>query len=86
MINLKFGNAAWSIGKPYDASDIWTDKSMTAPKWAEELRQYDFVILYANTKSFNEEFSGLFDSGIIEPNSVYKVLKNTENTSLVKVE
>jgi hypothetical protein len=86
MINLKFGNAAWSIGKPYDASDIWTDNSMTAPKWANELRQYEYVILYATNESFNEEFADVFDSGIIESNSVYKVFSEPEKVILTKVE
>ena len=86
MINLKFGDAAWSIGKPYDDSDIWTDSTMTAPKWANELKHYDYVILFATSESFNEDFSGVFDSGIIEPNSVYKVLQEPESLILVKVQ
>lgn len=86
MINLKFGNAAWSIGKPYDGSDIWTDNAMTGLIWANELRQYDYVILYATDESFNDEFSGVFDSGIIESNSVYKVSSKSEKVILTKVE
>ena len=86
MINLKFGNAAWSIGKPYDDSDIWTDSTITASRWVNELQQYDYVILYATSESLNEEFSSVFNSGIIEPNSVYKVLQEPENLVLVKVQ
>ena len=86
MINLKFGNTAWSIGKPYDDSDIFTDKTMTSSTWANELRQYDYVILYSTTKSFNDEFSGVFDSGTSESNSVYKVVKEPEKVTLTKVE
>lgn len=86
MINLKFGNSAWSIGKPYDDSDIFTDNTMTDSIWANELRQYDYVILYSTNESFNDEFSGVFDSGISESNSVYKVVKEPEKVILTKVE
>jgi len=85
MINLKFGDAAWSIGTPYDESDIWTDARISATQWSQELRDYDYVVLYANSESFNEEFSTIFESGTVEPGNVYQVIKNPEGVSLVKV-
>jgi hypothetical protein len=85
MINLKFGDAAWSIGTPYDESDIWTDAGISATQWSQELRDYDYVVLYANSESFNEEFSTIFESGTVEPGNVYQVIKNPEGVSLVKV-
>ena len=85
MINLKFGDAAWSIGTPYDESDIWTDARISVTQWSQELRDYEYVILYASSESFNEEFSTIFDSGIVEPGTVYKVVKSTQSVSLVNV-
>jgi hypothetical protein len=85
MVGAQFGKNAFSIGFPYGEGDAWTDPTMGAEKWSMTLRDYDFVVLYNTTDRFNEEFSSLFESGVGEPNSVYKINKLANSVVLSKV-
>ena len=85
MANMKFGKVPWSIGSTYGEGDIWTDPSWDIRKWSVALRTYDYVVLYRTTESFNREFGSLFKSGDIVSESVYRVVKNADQVSLLKV-
>ena len=85
MIDTKFGTVSWSIGSPNGDSDIWTDSAQTAQTWSQELRNFDYVVLYSASEGFYTEFGSLFESGIIDTNSVYKVIKTDGTVSLSKV-
>ena len=85
MIQADFSNVAWSIGSPNGVGDIWTDPSLDVEKWSKELLTFDYVVLYSTTESFNNEFGSLFESGIPETDSVYKVIKNDNTVSLSKI-
>jgi len=86
MVGAQFGQAPFSIGSQNDEGDMWTEPTMNAGKWSKTLRDFDYVVLYITTESFNNEFSTLFEAGIVEPNSVYKVIKSKEKILLKKVE
>ena len=75
----------FSIGTKKDKGDIWTEETMDAKKWSETLRDFDFVVLSITTESFNDEFSSLFKDGLVESDSVYKVMKYQNSVLLVKV-
>jgi hypothetical protein len=85
MVGAKFGELPFSLGAKKDEGDIWTDESMDAKKWSETLRDFDFVVLSITTESFNDEFSSLFKDGLVESDSVYKVMKYQNRVLLVKV-
>jgi len=85
LIGAQFGETPFSIGSKNGESDLWTDPTVDAEKWSKTLRNYDFVILYVTTKSFDEEFSSLFEGGVVEPNTVYKVQKLQKTVVLSKV-
>jgi hypothetical protein len=85
MIDAKFGTVSWSIGSPNGDGDIWTDSAQTAQTWSQELRNFDYVVLYSASEGFYTEFGSLFESGIIDTNAVYKVIKNDGTVSLSKV-
>ena len=85
MAGNKFGQVPWSIGTPFGDTDIWTDPAWDIDRWSKELRAFDYVVLYSTTESFNAEFGSLFESGVVEPNSVYKILKTDDAVSLSKV-
>ena len=85
MIDARFGTVSWSIGSPNGEGDIWTDSQLTAESWSKELREYDYVVLYSASEKFYTEFESQFESGIIDTNSVYKVIKNDGTVSLSKV-
>jgi hypothetical protein len=85
MAGKKFGQVPWSIGTTYGDGDIWTDPSWDIDRWSKELLAFDYVILYSTTESFNNEFGSLFESGIVEPNSVYRIIKTENAVSLSKV-
>jgi hypothetical protein len=85
MLDAKFGKVPWSIGSPFGDGDIWTDPNWDAKKWEQELRDYDYVVLYKTTESFNNEFGSLFESGIVDPNSVYQIVKTEDTVSLSKI-
>jgi len=85
MIGLDFGAVHFSLGTPSGAGDIWTDPTTDANKWSKTLRDFDYVVLYNTTESFNSEFSSVFKDGMVEPGHVYKVNKSTNEVLLVKV-
>ena len=85
MAGKKFGQVPWSIGTTYGDGDIWTDPSWDIDRWSKELLAFEYVILYSTTESFNNEFGSLFESGIVEPNSVYRIIKTENAVSLSKV-
>ena len=84
LIGAKFGAFPFSIGSPNGESDVWTDPTMDVKKWSGALKDYDFVVLYITTESFNEEYSSLFEGGIVEPNTVYKIEKLAKTVVLSK--
>jgi hypothetical protein len=85
MAGKQFGQVPWSIGSTYGDGDIWTDPAWDIERWSKELRDFDYVVLYSTTESFNNEFGSLFESGIVDPNSVYQVIKTEDSVSLLKV-
>jgi hypothetical protein len=85
MAGNKFGQVPWSIGTAFGDTDIWTDPAWDIDRWSKELRAFDYVVLYKTTESFDTEFGSLFESGIVEPNSVYKIIKTQDSVSLSKV-
>jgi hypothetical protein len=85
MAGNKFGQVPWSIGTPYGDTDVWTDPTWDIDRWSKELRAFDYVVLYKTTESFNTEFGSLFESGTVDPNSIYKIIKTQDSVSLSKV-
>jgi hypothetical protein len=85
MAGNKFGQVPWSIGSPYGDTDFWTDPTWDIDRWSKELLAFDYVVLYSTTESFNTEFGSLFEFGVVEPNSVYKIIKTQDTVSLSKV-
>jgi hypothetical protein len=85
MVGAQFGEMPFSIGTKKDEGDIWTEETMDAKKWSKTLQNFDFVVLSITTESFNDEFASLFKDGLVESDSVYKVMKSQESILLVKV-
>ena len=85
MAGNNFGQVPWSMGSTYGEGDVWTDPTWDKEKWSNALRDFDYVVLYKTSEDFNSEFGSLFDSGIVDPNTVYKVIKTPGNVSLSKV-
>jgi len=87
MIYAQFKPVAFSIGSPYaESGDAWTDPTVDAEKWSKTLLDFDYVVLYNSTESFVNEFSSLFKDGIVEENSVYKVVKLGNDSLLTKIQ
>lgn len=84
MIGMQFGAVPFSIGSPYGEGDIWTEPTMNVEKWSKTLRDFDFVIMYITTESFNKEFSTIFQGGVVEINTVYKIEKLAKSVVLSK--
>ena len=85
MSHQQFGEVPWSIGSPNGEGDTWTDSQINAQSWPQELREFDYVVLYSTSEQFYSEFGSLFESGIIDTKSVYKVVKTESSVSLSKV-
>jgi hypothetical protein len=84
LIGAQFGEMPFSIGTPYGEGDNWTEPTMTVDRWSKTLRDFDFVVLYITTESFNKEYSSLFKGGVVEANTVYKVEKLAKTVVLSK--
>jgi hypothetical protein len=81
MIYAEFEPVAFSIGSPFaESGDAWTDTTVDAEKWSEMLLDFDYVVLSNVTVSFLNEFYLLFKDGIVEDNSVYKVVKLSDSS------
>jgi hypothetical protein len=85
MTGAQFGKVPWSIGTQRNDGDIWTEPTIDVDKWSTILRDFDFVVMYSTTESFNTEFASIFEFEIVEPNTVYKVVKLQGDISLKKV-
>jgi hypothetical protein len=72
----------WSIGSKADENDVWTAEK-TQSEWAEELKDYDYVVVVRATESFVDEFGELFDNAANLSSSVFKV-DGSGSTSLLK--
>ena len=87
MIGAQFAAVPFSIGSPFaESGDAWTDPTVDAEKWSKTLLDFDYVVLYNSTESFINEFSSLFKEGIVEENSVYKVVKLGNDSLLTKIQ
>ena len=87
MIGAEFAEVPFSIGSPFaESGDAWTDPTVDAEKWSKTLLDFDYVVLYNSTESFVDEFSTLFKDGIVEENSVYKVVKLGNDSLLTKIQ
>jgi hypothetical protein len=74
----------WSIGSKADENDVWTAEK-TAAEWAEELKGYDYVLLFRATDSFASEFGGLFGGSTeVESSRVFQV-DNSGSTPSLKI-
>ena len=87
MIGAQFAAVPFSIGSPFaESGDAWTDPTVDAEKWSKMLLDFDYVVLYNYSESFVNEFSSLFKDGIVEENSVYKVVKLGNDSLLTKIQ
>jgi hypothetical protein len=85
MVGMKFGQVPWSMGTPFGDTDIWTDTTWDNKKWSNSLLGFDYVVLYKTTEAFNTEFGSLFESGVVETNAVYLVVKDGTKVSLSRI-
>jgi hypothetical protein len=82
FLNNTVNDTGWSIGSSLDESDVWTTPK-TAQEWSEEIKDYDFVIVYKATESFVDEFGELFDVAAgIKSSRVFEVVPDSNPTSL----
>jgi hypothetical protein len=63
----------WSIGSKADENDVWTAEK-SASEWSGELGEYDYVLLFRKSESFQSEFSSLFEeSADVSDSSVFRI-------------
>jgi hypothetical protein len=85
LLNNRVNDPDWSIGSPLNEEDVWTTPK-SVEQWSEELKSYDFVLVYGASESFLSEFGGLFSSPTeIAASTVYKVGLDGTAISLDKV-
>jgi hypothetical protein len=80
-------NYAWSIGSPYNDSDIWTVLK-TASEWEGELKQnYNYVYLFRVDDQFISRYSELFNisANDIKDDQLYKVNKLATDNKLLEL-
>jgi hypothetical protein len=82
---FEFGEKPFSVGTPYGDDDIWTAPDRNLDVWSNELRDWDYLVLYQTTESFNKQFASLFQPSFAESNSVYRIIKTKDSVNLSKV-
>lgn len=69
-------HAAWSLGQPRHAGDVWTE-DLTPEQWAGRLAQgYDFVLLARTDRDFWRRYAPLFDASRPDDVHLFKVVRN----------
>jgi hypothetical protein len=82
LLNNRVNEPGWSIGSPFDETDVWTTPK-TQAEWGSDLREYDYVLIYGASESFVSEFGGLFENTQeISASTVFEVLDNGSSVSL----
>jgi hypothetical protein len=82
LLTSEIVDSAWSIGSSSSNEDIWTS-AKTAEQWSQDLRGYDFVLVYKVSDSFVSEFGGLFkDPSDLSSSGVFAVDTSEELVSL----
>ncbi len=75
----------WSLGSKADENDVWTSEQ-SAPDWAEKLRDFDFVVVFRQSSSFQSEFAPLFKSPAeVKDSTVFAVDKTGLDLKLNRV-
>jgi hypothetical protein len=73
LMENETNSATWSLGSKGDDNDVWT-VSKSASEWAQELTDYDYVLIFRATDSFVSEFGNLFANPTdATSSSVFKV-------------
>jgi hypothetical protein len=84
LMENETNSGTWSLGSRADENDVWTAEK-TAAEWAEELKGYDYVLLFRATDSFASEFGGLFGGSTeVESSRVFQV-DNSGSTPSLKI-
>ena len=84
LMENETNSATWSLGSKGDENDVWT-VSKSASEWAQELAEYDYVVIFRATDSFVSEFGGLFENAtVVTSSSVFKVENVEGSISLTK--
>jgi hypothetical protein len=75
----------WSLGSKADENDVWTSEQ-SAADWAEKLRDFDFVLVFRQSASFQTEFATLFKSSAeVKDSTVFAVHKTGLDIQLNRV-
>jgi hypothetical protein len=61
LLENETNDGNWSLGSMADENDVWTVEK-SAPEWAQELIDYDYVVILNSTDSFTANFGGLFEN------------------------
>ena len=80
-------NVGWSLTSSPEAlyaGDRWTVQ-ISAESWQEQLKEYDYVLIYRINKTFREEYASLFEAPEgLDSGQIYAV--NHETDLLVRVD
>jgi hypothetical protein len=84
LMQNETNSGTWSLGSKADENDVWTvEKSASA--WAQELADYDYVVVLRSTESFAQEFGDLFgNQSDVTSSSVFRVEDDRGSISLTK--
>lgn len=78
-------NTTWSIGERYGEKDIWT-VNISPEEWSNTLKSgFEYVYIYRADEGFYNRYSDLFQDTLGEDNTLYRVNKESDD-STVKLE
>ena len=76
---------SWSLGTKADENDVWTVEK-SAPEWGDDLKDFDYVLVYRATESLVNDFSELFaDPSELQDSTVFSGTEAIDSTGLTRV-
>jgi hypothetical protein len=85
LMENETNSGTWSLGSKADENDVWTVEK-SASEWAQELTDFDYVVILNTAGSFAAEFGGLFENPAdLSSSAVFAVDNAQSQISLIRV-
>jgi hypothetical protein len=85
LMEIETNSDSWSLGTKADENDVWTVEK-SASEWGDDLKDFDYVLVFRATDSLVSEFGELFaDSSELKDSTVFSGTEVVDSIGLSRV-